>query len=374
MLKSQPKVVDIFSGVGGLSLGAALAGMNVAVAIENDPHAHWAHQKNFPLTKHLKDDVSTLPVGKIREALDAVSGEFLGVIGGPPCQGFSTIGHRSLADPRNRLFVRFFELVRDLRPAFFLAENVPGIMDPENASLRDEAIALVKDEYSILAPLKVVAEDYGVPTTRTRYLFFGYKTNAFERISADDLRCRTTKRYVKDVFKGLPARVYSSWNSDAKSWRTVDYRPLDPALARQLKDMVPKGVGDAVALQRLRDENLVSAFFGTVHTDEVKQRFAKVKQGGADRISKCRRLEWDGFCPTLRAGTGADRGSYQAVRPLHPSANRVITPREAARLQSFPDWFQFSPTKWHGFRQIGNSVCPLLAKRIIASILLRRKK
>jgi len=76
----------------------------------------------------------------------------------------------------------------------------------------------------------------------------------------------------------------------------------------------------------------------------------------------------NGFCPTLRAGTGPEKGSYQAVRPLHPTENRVITPREAARLQGFPDWFQFSPTKWHSFRQIGNSVSPILSERIFAVI------
>jgi len=84
-----------------------------------------------------------------------------------------------------------------------------------------------------------------------------------------------------------------------------------------------------------------------------------------DKVSKFPRLSWDGLCPTLRAGTDSSRGSYQAVRPIHPDKNRVITPREAARLQGFPDWFQFSPTKWHSFRQIGNSVSPFVAEAVL---------
>ena len=127
-------------------------------------------------------------------------------------------------------------------------------------------------------------------------------------------------------------------------------------------------MGDRAALRRLRKSNEVSGFLGTVHGAEIAGRYAGVETGKSDPVSKSPRLDLDGFCPTLRAGTGPDRGSFQAVRPLHPTEARVITPREAARLQGFPDWFQFDPTKWHSFRQIGNSVSPILAERIFAVI------
>ena len=98
---------------------------------------------------------------------------------------------------------------------------------------------------------------------------------------------------------------------------------------------------------------------------EVAERYANTECGKYDAISRSYRLDPNGFCPTLRAGTGPQQGSFQAVRPIHPTEDRVITPREAARLQGFPDWFQFSPTKWHSFRQIGNSVSPILAEQIL---------
>lgn len=104
---------------------------------------------------------------------------------------------------------------------------------------------------------------------------------------------------------------------------------------------------------------------GTIHTDEVINRYKKLSFGETDKISRSQRLNPNGFCPTLRAGTGSDKGSYQAVRPIHPTQARVITPREAARLQGFPDWFRFHPTKWHSFRQIGNSVSPLVAEAML---------
>jgi len=106
-----------------------------------------------------------------------------------------------------------------------------------------------------------------------------------------------------------------------------------------------------------------------VHSTRVAERYAMTAQGKYDPVSRSYKLYPNGFCPTLRAGTGPDHGSFQAVRPLHPTEARVITPREAARLQGFPDWFQFSPTKWHSFRQIGSSVSPIIAERILAVVL-----
>ncbi len=129
---------------------------------------------------------------------------------------------------------------------------------------------------------------------------------------------------------------------------------------------VPKGVGNAIALTRLKEENRVSGCLGTVHSENVANRYSNVEPGKRDSISKSYRLDSSRFCPTIRAGTGSDHGRFQAVRPLHPTENRVITPREAARLQGFPDWFQFSPPKWHSFRQIGNSVSPILAEQILS--------
>ena len=98
----------------------------------------------------------------------------------------------------------------------------------------------------------------------------------------------------------------------------------------------------------------------------MESRYASLDIGEQDPISKSVKLDPFGFCPTLRAGTGRDKGSFQAVRPIHFLSPRVITPREAARLQGFPDWFVFDKTKWHSFRQIGNSVSPLVAEQILS--------
>ena len=101
----------------------------------------------------------------------------------------------------------------------------------------------------------------------------------------------------------------------------------------------------------------------------MEERFGILGYGEMDKISRASRLDPNNFCPTLRAGTGKDRGSFQSVRPIHYSAPRVIAPREAARLQGFPDWFLFHPTKWHSFRQIGNSVSPIVSEAILKPFL-----
>ena len=155
--------------------------------------------------------------------------------------------------------------------------------------------------------------------------------------------------------------------TEEQSWRVVHVHG-EGYYASRLHGYIPLGVGDKVALERLRNERRASGFLGTVHSTMVAERYAVTECGKYDKISRSYRLHPNGFCPTLRAGTGPDHGSFQAVRPLHPTEARVITPREAARLQGFPDWFQFSPTKWHSFRQIGSSVSPILAERVLSVI------
>ncbi len=365
----QLAVIDLFSGVGGLSLGAARAGFTVRGAVESDPRATAAHRRNFPGTIHVKEDISKLTGVALKSAFGLRNGGPAGIIGGPPCQGFSCIGRNDKDDPRNRLFVHFFRLVSELRPKFFLAENVRGIMRERNAPLRSEAFSFVEDKYRVLPGMLLAAHEYGAPTTRARMFFFGCLPGELDQLGLEDFAPppRAEVVRVRAALKGLPAKISPTWQSEEEGWRVV--RTAGRGFyASRLRGRVPFGVGDVTALRRLRKGSRASGCLGTVHSAEVVRRFAEVMQGTRDSVSKSPRLDPEGFCPTIRAGTGPDRGRFQAVRPLHPTLNRVITPREAARLQGFPDWFQFSHTKWHSFRQIGNSVSPILAERILSVI------
>jgi DNA (cytosine-5)-methyltransferase 1 len=360
-------IIDLFSGVGGLTLGATRAGFTAAAAAELDKIAIHSHQINFPRALHLNNDVSTLSGNALLAAAGLKVGELAGLIGGPPCQGFSLIGKRQADDPRNQLFSHFFRLVAETKPRFFVAENVPGILTPNNAQLIEAAMSALPNSYTVLKPFKVNASRFGAATTRTRVFFVGFQKKYIDELTEESFfaSCQAGPT-VQEALRGLPT-IRSSWGTEEQSWRKIQELPQSDFFSR-LKGHIPTGIGDEKALERLNFLNEVSGCFGTVHTEETIRRLKKLSQGETDPVSRAPRLKLDGYCPTLRAGTASDKGSFQAVRPIHPTAHRVITPREAARLQGFPDWFQFHPTKWHSFRQIGNSVSPIVAEAILKTI------
>lgn len=144
-------------------------------------------------------------------------------------------------------------------------------------------------------------------------------------------------------------------------------------LYRKVKRLSPYAASARAQHGTLGDESIraliaagkVTGVYPTQHKASVIRRFQRSRPGKSDSISRCPRLSWNSPAPTLRAGTGPDHGSFQSISPLHPEQPRVITVREAARLQGFPDWFDFHETKWHSFRMIGNSVSPIMAQAML---------
>lgn len=375
----MPNVIDLFAGAGGLSLGAARAGFNIVAAVEIETHAIESHMVNFPHTVHIQRDIMTLSGDELLQLVGIQCHELTGIIGGPPCQGFSSIGQGDVDDIRNRLFIKFFELIEELQPTFFVAENVPGIMKPKYNEIRREAFNHVAN-YHILEPICVNASEYGAPTVRTRYFFIGYLDNGqIDPLSVNDITAmqvpeelRTT---VRQALEGLPSDIrYRSKNSSGLKKVTQNYLNINMIheqsdfFYQRVVGMIPEGVGDEGYVNAYKERHIVNGFYPTKHTSGVRTRYAQLIPGQQDKISKSTRLDPDGYCPTLRAGTGPEKGSYQAVRPIHYDRARVITPREAARLQGFPDWYKLPETIWHGFRQIGNSVSPIAAERVLSAI------
>ena len=213
------------------------------------------------------------------------------------------------------------------------------------------------------------ASDFGAATSRERVFFVGYHKDLELQLSKSDFDARKVKTLttVTTALHGLP-KIRSQWLTEEQGWRMLAAPMPKSDFAERIINGIPKGVGDENAIRLFNEAGMVSGCLGTRHTPEVAARYARLKHGQQDKISKSVRLKPDGLCPTLRAGTAADKGSYQAVRPIHPTTARVITPREGARLQGFPDWFQFAPSKWHSFRQIGNSVSPFVAEAVLETI------
>jgi DNA (cytosine-5)-methyltransferase 1 len=125
---------------------------------------------------------------------------------------------------------------------------------------------------------------------------------------------------------------------------------------------------DDFSVPRTFDSGMLTSSMRTVHTDLSRKRFAETRSGETEPVSRFFKLDPDGICNTIRAGTASDHGAFTSPRPIHPFSPRCITVREAARLHSYPDWFRFHVTKWHGFRQIGNSVPPLLGRAVAAKV------
>lgn len=354
------KVVDLFCGAGGFSLGAHRAGFHTALAIDIDKKLTSSFEQNFPKATLLHADISEISAAEIEQKANLKQGELAGVIGGPPCQGFSLIGRRDLNDPRNRLVWHFFRVVKELQPRFFIMENVPGLLLGEARKSLDAAL-LQLNEFETVGPVVIDAHDFGAATNRERVVIVGYKKDYVSKISSDDLlNSKKKKKYsVRDAIADLPEPRISEW---------VPYKKKKDeelsSYAKRARSVPAADLGSTECRLRLQRKE-VSGVQRTVHTPEVVERFREVEQGHIDSVSRCPRLKWSQAAPTLRAGTGPDKGSYQSIRPIHPTADRVITVREAARLQGFPDWFQFDATKWHSFRMIGNSVSPPLSETLL---------
>jgi DNA (cytosine-5)-methyltransferase 1 len=363
----RPIGVDLFAGAGGLSLGFEQAGFDVAAAVEIDPIHCAVHEFNFPNCAVVCADASKTTAKKIREAAGLNGTLIDAVFGGAPCQGFSLIGHRALDDPRNGLLMEFVRLTVELDARYFVFENVKGLTIGKHRQLLEELIEAFHGKgYEVLLPYSVLnAADFGVPQDRRRLFLIGAKKGLrLPKYPTGATAARTTVwEAIGDLPNAddYPELMESDAIEKAKFGKASQY-------ARCLRGL-SEDAGDYSYPREWEAKRLTSSM-RTEHTALSQRRFKATKPGKVEAISRFLKLDPDGICNTLRAGTGSDRGAFTSPRPIHPHAARCITVREAARLHSYPDWFRFHATKWHGFRQIGNSVPPLLG-RAVASELVR---
>ena len=362
---TKPLLVDLFSGCGGFGLGGELAGFHSVIAVDVDPTLQSSYKLNFPNTKVMVGDIAAMNAAGWKLLLNGIKVD--GVIGGPPCQGYSRQGVADPNDARRTLLHEFFKSVNAISPKFFVMENVEGLLDKKNRGELFSAISELDSCYQVLEPMVLDASNYGLPTKRKRVFVIGYKTEYVDHIHTDDFMSFKPKVDVRDAINDIPNPILQGTKNLDFAWAKYDGRKKCSEYAKVLRNIPQTGLGAPLAINMLRD-GYVSGNYHTKHTEAVAKRYASIQPGKTDSVSRSKRLEWTGFCPTLRAGTGSDKGSYQAVRPLHPEIGRVITVREAARLQSFPDWFLFHRTKWHSFRMIGNSVPPMLSKEILSVV------
>lgn len=354
--------IDIFSGAGGLSLGAEMAGINMLYAIEMNPSAVLTYKRNHDKTTTvLQSDIRSINPADLQQPDKPI---FI-VMGGPPCQGFSLSNTRTrnMDNPNNQLFHEFVRFVKELKPSWFVFENVYGITNIEHGETVKEIENCFRNldlGYDNIASAVLWASDYGVPQHRNRFFMIGNRLG----IKYEFPKKHNKQISVREAIEDLPSL------ENGQRLDTGEYRfTLKETSA--YSQLMRKG-------SKHPTQNYVSR-----NNDLVIQRYSTIPQGGnwrnipaelmqnyADK-SRChsgiyRRLKYDEPSVVI--------SNYRKSMLIHPTQDRGLSVREAARIQSFPDNFLFEGPISHIQQQIGNAVPPLLAKAVITQILKLSKE
>ena len=361
-------VIDLFAGCGGLSLGFEMAGFNIPLAIEKDGWAAETYKNNHKKTKVVVGDITQITDF---ESLLPTSIEIDGIIGGPPCQGFSLSGNRDKNDPRNSLFMEFVRFVNHYKPKFFVMENVTGILSmktKENKLVKD----LILDEYKKsgynVKICRLNAAEYGVPQARVRVIFIGIRNDIKfdeDKIAPTPFLFGDKQITIEQAIMDLP-KIKSGEGNEQMEY---DCKPQNEYQKWARKNS--NHVENHIAMRHT--QRLINRFehikFGQSVAD-VEECHKQRKRGDASKISgkifsqNNMRPYPDRPSPTIPA-------SFQS-NFIHPYINRNYTAREGARLQSFPDNYIFygkrTTMSWEKnlsqYQQIGNAVPPLLSNAI----------
>ena len=349
----MPIGIDIFSGAGGLSLGAEMAGFQVKFAVEKDNSAAATYRHNHPNTLVLKDDIHNINPHDYLLPNEHISIVF----GGPPCQGFSFSNtmSRNMDNPNNSLFEEFVRFVHEIQPDWFLFENVEGFARFEKGRIQHLVEQCFRDMGYEVFPKVLWASDYGVPQHRNRFFMVGNHLG----IKFEYPEPFGTKITVNDAIEDLPDLT------NGQQMETMSYK-MPASKASKYARMMRKGS------KRCR-QNYVSR-----NADYVIERYTHIKQGEnwesiPDELMRNYANKQNCHSGIYKRLIAAEPSvvisNYRKNMLIHPFQDRGLSVREAARLQSFPDSFYFEGCLMSIQQQIGNAVPPLLAKAVFGKIL-----
>lgn len=342
--------VDIFSGAGGLSIGAEMAGIKSILAVEYCEHAASTYKRNHKKTKVINDDIKNV------NPLEHLEEEPFILFGGPPCQGFSIANTktRNLDNSNNWMFKEYIRFVKDLEPEWFLFENVVGFRSFNNGSFAKEVEKELQSLGYNTNSQVLCASEFGVPQKRKRFFIIGNK-------SGKKFDFTTLKKYplitVKDAISDLPSLKSGE--------QLLSSKYKHEANNTYLKIMRKKS--------KEATQNIVS-----LNKKHILERYKHIKQG--QNWSAIPKEMLSNYSSTVNMHSGIYKrleedqptvtiANYRKSMLIHPTEDRGLSLREAARLQSFPDDFIFEGPLSYQQQQVGNAVPPLLAKAIFSRIL-----
>lgn len=350
------KVIDLFSGCGGLSLGFMQNGYDVSKAVEFDPSIAETYRLNHPEVDVIVDDIRNIDLSGTFSHGDADV-----IIGGPPCQGFSMAGARIregfIDDPRNYLFKHYFNVVKTVKPKVFVMENVKGIMTMQDGKIFEEILKIFTDKKMLNGKpyhlyYKVVkAVEFGVPQKRERMIIIG---TTIDNVDFDSLWektrediCIENPHYfdvvsVEDAIGNLPTVTADGTIPNPEP--LTEYQKYLSSGSEYIQNHT-KTNHSKVAIERM------SKVLNGENFTVLEEKINSVHSGAYGRLC------WDKQAPTITTRFDTPAGG----RFIHPCENRTLTPREAARIQSFPDDFVFYGKKTSVCKQIGNAVPPKIS-------------
>jgi len=365
-------IIDLFAGCGGLSLGFEMTGFNIPLAIERDEWAAETYKYNHSNTKVLTEDITQ--IYNFHSILPENT-KIDGIIGGPPCQGFSLSGNRDKNDPRNSLFMDFVRFVEHYKPKFFVMENVTGILSMVTKNGESVKEVILKEYKNIGYNVEIFqlnAAEFGVPQSRIRVFFIGLREDIIynrDKLAPVGYLFGNDQITIEDAIMDLP-KLNAGEGSETSQYTLNPETPYQK-WAR----------GDCLNLYNhvtmKHTPRLVERFshigYGQSVAD-VDEEFQQRKRGDASKISG-KVYSQNNMRPYPNKPSPTIPASFQS-NFIHPYENRNYTAREGARLQSFPDSYVFKGKRttmsWEKnlsqYQQIGNAVPPLLAKAIAKKI------
>jgi DNA (cytosine-5)-methyltransferase 1 len=370
-MHEKPKVVDLFAGAGGMSEGFEKAGFLIVAAVDNNPNAVKTYAMNHPNTRTLCKDIREIEASELVRNTEYSLDDIDVVIGGPPCEGFSTVGYRRPDDPRNTLFDEFLRIVKSVQPKAIVIENVIGLLSMEKGKVVERVKEII-EEMNYKVKMGVLnAADYGVPQMRQRVFFLGINTGVSPSFPSPTHREKSPQQLLPTASK-------------MKHYVTVEdaISDLPPLKAGEGREIAEYSSPPRTEYQRDRRENSSTLYNHKAghHTPLVLERIRHIPPGGnhADLPIHLRlksgypniygRLDWSKPADTITGNCGCVSAPG---RFIHPRDDRVITVREAARLQSFDDVYRFYGNDRSKYKQVGDAVPPLLARALAAELLTK---